>query len=342
MVLGETYKPVRPKASPEVEELSLERLKSKPANENDTFAIKYTFSFLAAVCAETITYPLDLIKGRLQIQGEMALDAHHSSKAKVLLPNRGMVGTAVGIVQEEGFFRLWQGLSPAIYRHLVYSGVRMTLYEAIREEMLGKNEDGTIPVWKAVVGGCVAGMTAQFLASPADLVKVQVQMEGRRRLQGLEPRVKNARHAFAKIYLEGGLKGLWKGWMPNVQRAAFVNLGDLTTYDSAKHLILKHTSLKDNYFTHALSSACSGFVAALLGTPADVIKTRVMNQPTDSQGRGLLYRSSADCFIKSVRGEGFFSLYKGFIPCWIRMGPWSLIFWISYEELRKFWGVSSF
>lgn len=44
-------------------------------------------------------------------------------------------------------------------------------------------------------------------------------------------------------------------------RAAFVNLGDLTTYDSAKHLILKHTSLKDNYFTHALSSACSGFVA---------------------------------------------------------------------------------
>lgn len=43
----------------------------------------------------------------------------------------------------------------------------MTLYETIREEMLGKNEDGTIPVWKAVVGGCVAGMTAQFLASPA-------------------------------------------------------------------------------------------------------------------------------------------------------------------------------
>lgn len=117
---------------------------------------------------------------------------------------------------------------------LVYSGVRMTLYETIREEMLGKNADGTIPVWKAVIGGCTAGMTAQFLASPADLVKVQVQMEGRRRLQGLEPRVRNARHAFAKIYLEGGVRGLWKGCVPNVQRAAFVNLGDLTTYDSIK------------------------------------------------------------------------------------------------------------
>ena len=139
----------------------------------------------------------------------------------------------------------------------------MTFYEYIREELLGKNSDGTIPVWKALIGGCVAGMTAQFLASPADLVKVQVQMEGRRRLQGLEPRVRNARHAFYKIYLEGGARGLWKGWMPNVQRAAFVNLGDLTTYDTAKHLILNHTSLRDNYFTHALSRQDNFYVIFL-------------------------------------------------------------------------------
>ncbi|CAG2173319.1 unnamed protein product [Oppiella nova] len=218
----------------------------------------------------------------------------------------------------------------------------MTLYEYIREELLGKNPDGTIPVWKAIVGGMAAGMTAQFLASPADLVKVQIQMEGKRRLQGMEPRVHNARHAFAKIVKEGGVRGLWKGWAPNVQRAAFVNLGDLTTYDTAKHMILKHTNLKDNYFTHALSSVFSGFIAAILGTPADVVKTRVMNQPTDANGRGVLYKSSVDCLLQAIRGEGFFSLYKGFIPCWIRMGPWSLVFWITYEEMRKFSGVTSF
>lgn len=128
----------------------------------------------------------------------------------------------------------------------------MTFYEYIREGM-GKNHDGTIPVWNALIGGCIAGMTAQFLASPFDLVKVQVQMEGRRRLQGLEPRVRNSRHAFARIYAKGGIRGLWKGWMPNVQRAAFVNLGDLATYDTAKHLILNNSNLKDNIFTHALA-----------------------------------------------------------------------------------------
>jgi solute carrier family 25 uncoupling protein 27 len=127
-----------------------------------------------------------------------------------------------------------------------------------------------------------------------------------------------------------------------VNRAAFVNLGDLTTYDSGKHLILKHTQLEDNMFVHALASAASGLVSALLGTPADVIKTRVMNQATDSQGRGLFYKNSWDCLMKSVKNEGFFSLYKGFFPIWIRLGPWSMTFWITYEELRKFSGREAF
>jgi hypothetical protein len=36
--------------------------------------------------------------------------------------------------------------------------------------------------------GLISGAVAQFFASPADLVKVQMQMEGIRRLQGLPPR----------------------------------------------------------------------------------------------------------------------------------------------------------
>ncbi len=35
--------------------------------------------------------------------------------------------------------------------------------------------------------------------------------------------------------------------------------------------------------------------------------------------RGLLYSSSIDCLMKCIRQEGFFALYKGFIPIWARM-----------------------
>lgn len=311
-------------------------------NNNESFWFKYTLSAVAAAVAETATYPLDITKTRLQIQGERLLFAvRHDVKVKNM-QSRGMIQTACGIVRHEGILKLWQGVTPAIYRHLVYTGCRMTLYEFIREKVLRKKSDGTISLWKAVIGGSVAGGLGQFVASPTDLVKVQMQMEGQRRRQGLPPRVRSTWHAVTKIVTEGGIRGMWKGWVPNVQRAALVNLGELTTYDTSKHLILKHTTLKDNYITHAIASSFSGLIAATLGTPADVIKTRVMNQPTDAQGRGQLYSSSLDCLRQTVRKEGFMALYKGFIPIWTRMAPWSLTFWLTYEELRRLSGVSSF
>ncbi|XP_016091166.1 mitochondrial uncoupling protein 4-like isoform X1 [Sinocyclocheilus grahami] len=152
----------------------------------------------------------------------------------------------------------------------------------------------------------ISGALGQFIASPTDLVKVQMQMEGRRCLEGKPPRIHGVYRAFTKIIAEGGIRGLWAGWVPSVQRAALVNLGDLLTYDTVKHFLLRNTSIPDNSICHGLASICSGLVAAIMGTPADVVKTRVMNQPRDSNGRGLLYKSSTDRLAQSVRKEGFF------------------------------------
>ncbi|RXN06235.1 mitochondrial uncoupling 4 isoform X1 [Labeo rohita] len=198
----------------------------------------------------------------------------------------------------------------------------MLAYEQLRESVLGRSEDGVFPVWKAVIGSMISGALGQFIASPTDLVKVQMQMEGRRRLEGKPPRVHGVYHAFTKIIAEGGIRGLWAGWVPNVQRAALVNLGDLMTYDTVKHFLLRNTSIPDNSICHGLASICSGLVAATMGTPADVVKTRVMNQPRDSNGRGLLYKSSTDCLVQSA--------------------PWSLTFWLTFEQMRRAMGISSF
>lgn len=65
-----------------------------------------------------------------------------------------------------------------------------------------------------VPGGVSAGAIAQYIASPTDLVKVQLQMEGRRRLMGLPPRVHGIFDAFNKVWAAGGVRGLWKGTLP--------------------------------------------------------------------------------------------------------------------------------
>uniref|UniRef100_A0A8D1HWQ5 Solute carrier family 25 member 27 n=1 Tax=Sus scrofa TaxID=9823 RepID=A0A8D1HWQ5_PIG len=257
-------------------------------------ASKFLLSGCAATVAELATFPLDLTKTRLQIQGEAAL-ARLGHGAREAAPYRGMVRTALGIVQEEGFLKLWQGVTPAIYRHIVYSGGRMVTYEHLREVVFGKGEDKHYPLWKSVIGGMMAGVVGQFLANPTDLVKVQMQMEGKRKLEG-----KPLRFKLSFFYL----------------------LPDLTTYDTVKHYLVLNTPLEDNIMTHGLSRNLTKLSSFLF--------------------RGLLYKSSTDCLVQAVQGEGFMSLYKGFLPSWLRMTPWSLVFWLTYEKIREMSGVSPF
>ncbi|CAH1795246.1 unnamed protein product, partial [Owenia fusiformis] len=148
---------------------------AEKSNLANSFFFNYLLSASASAVAESATYPLDITKTRLQAQGE------HDGSSKTPKQKIGMFRTAFGIAKNEGVFKLWQGLPPALLRQIVYSGSRMVFYEAIREHGLKRKEDGSFPLWKAAVGGGVAGALGQFLASPTDLVKIQMQMEGRRR-----------------------------------------------------------------------------------------------------------------------------------------------------------------
>lgn len=301
----------------------------------DSVATRYLVAVLGACVAEGATYPFDLTKTRLQIQSEVAA-AKHGFK----LENHGMIKTAVGIAKQEGITKLWSGLMPMFQRHTIYSGCRLIFYEHFRNAF--KDEKGKVSLGIASVGGLAAGSLAQLIASPTDLVKVQMQTEGRRLLQGKPPRFKNCREVYKILYAESGLLGFWRGAVPNVQRAALVNMGDLAAYDYSKQLLMREFGMADTPLVHAMAAFTAGFVAAVLGTPADVLKTRLMNQPVGPDGRGLIYRGMIDCLQQSVKNEGVFALYKGFLPLWMRLGPWALINWIAFENIMLAIGGRSF
>jgi len=65
--------------------------------------------------------------------------------------------------------------------------------------------------------------------------------------------------------------------------------------------------MKEGRSAHFVSSFVAGVCVALVTSPADVIKTRVMNVDPKMPA----YSGMVDCFYKIVRTEGPLGLYKG-------------------------------
>merc|ERR1712070_1079890 len=113
------------------------------------------------------------------------------------------------------------------------------------------------------LSGSLAGGFAQLVASPLDRLKVILVQEGGQR--NVFQIVRDIRH-------QEGLVGFYRGVVPNVGRAALVNLGELATYDQAKRKVIEVTGLQDGIAVHTMSAVCSGLVASFCATPADVVK----------------------------------------------------------------------
>lgn len=287
-------------------------------------AVKMALTSLSAMVAETATYPIDITKTRLQLISS-------SSQSE----STNAFRLAFDIVRKQGIFGLYRGLSPAILRHLFYTPLRIVGYEHLR---LALPTDSLHA--KAIAGG-ISGVLAQVVASPADLVKVRMQADSRLVSQGQLPRYNGTIDAVSKILRKEGFWQLWRGVLPNVQRAFLVNMGELACYDYAKRFILRNQVCRDNIYAHTLASFMSGLSATTLSCPADVVKTRMMNQSSGKE-TNLMYKNSFDCLLKTAKHEGITALWKGFFPTWARLGPWQFVFWVSYEKFRHIAGLPSF
>ncbi|XP_072985742.1 mitochondrial uncoupling protein 1-like [Typha latifolia] len=287
-----------------------------------SFAGRFVSSAIAACFAELCTIPLDTAKVRLQLQKKaVAGDALGVPKY------RGLLGTVMTIAREEGLVALWKGIIPGLHRQCLYGGLRIGLYEPVKAFYVGDNFVGDIPLSKKILAGLTTGALAIVVANPTDLVKVRLQAEGKLP-SGVPRRYSGALSAYATIIRQEGLGALWTGLGPNVARNAIINAAELASYDQVKQTILKIPGFTDNVFTHLLAGLGAGFFAVCIGSPIDVVKSRMMGDST--------YKSTLDCFIKTLKNDGPSAFYKGFIPNLGRLGSWNVIMFLTLEQVKKF------
>lgn len=215
-----------------------------------------------------------------------------------------------------------------------YSTIRLGAYEPIKFQ-LGATDIAHTPLWKKIVAGATSGTIGSAIATPTDLVKVRFQAVG----PGHESEYRHTFHAFWTIARKEGVRGLWTGVGPTVQRAAILTAAQIPSYDHTKHTLLNAQLMEEGPALHGVSSVIAGFVTACSTSPFDVVKTRTMNQKKDASGKPLVYRNTIHCIEKIVRHEGILGLYKGFIPNWMRIGPHTIVTFFVFEKLRYLVGM---
>ncbi|XP_022949614.1 mitochondrial uncoupling protein 5-like [Cucurbita moschata] len=309
---------------------------------------------IASIVAGCSTHPLDLIKVRMQLQGEApaptgavqnlrpalafqttSVTAPRSMNIPSPPPPAARVGpVAVGvrIVQQEGVAALFSGVSATVLRQTLYSTTRMGLYDMLKQKWTDQ-DTGKLPLVRKISAGLIAGAIGAAVGNPADVAMVRMQADGR--LPPAQRRnYKSVVDAITQMVRGEGVTSLWRGSSLTVNRAMLVTASQLASYDQIKETILQKGLMKDGLGTHVTASFAAGFVAAVASNPVDVIKTRVMNMKVEA-GAAAPYSGALDCAMKTVRAEGPMALYKGFIPTISRQGPFTVVLFVTLEQVRK-------
>jgi len=282
--------------------------------------IKFLFGGTAGMGATVFVQPLDLVKNRMQLSGAGGGKAQYNSSFHALTT----------ILKNEGITGIYSGLSAGLLRQATYTTTRLGIYTSLFEMF---SKDGQPPnfLTKALIGVTAGGIGA-FVGTPAEVALIRMTADGRLPLEQ-QRGYTSVFNALSRIVSEEGVLALWRGCIPTVGRAMVVNAAQLASYSQAKQILTNTGYFHEGLFLHFVASMISGLITTTASMPVDIAKTRIQNMKMiDGKPE---YKGAGDVLLQVVRKEGFFSLWKGFLPYYFRLGPHTVLTFIFLEQMNK-------
>ena len=202
------------------------------------------------MCAALVSHPMDVVKVRQQLQGELGASKDGG------LGIRNFARTVTTIVRGEGaLIGLYRGMSASVARQSSFSTMRHGGYAsactlAVHGSFSAPNwspnaASRSVPhpaseasVMQRLAAGCACGSVAAFIANPTDVVLVRMQADGHwplARRRGYYNIFDGAR----RIVFEEGPRRLWRGSGPTVFRAMLVTATQIPAYFWAKEWLVE-------------------------------------------------------------------------------------------------------
>lgn len=263
----------------------------------------------AAVFAVNFTHPIELVKTRMQVSGV------------------GLGSTISGVMKNEGISSFWKGIQFAWGREGSYTTVKLGAYAPVRDYIGAGEKDS--PIYLKFLAGALTGGFGSILGNPFDVMKTLAQTSSGDVSLG---------KLVGGMYKDQGIAGFYRGVEVNIMRACVLNATKMGCYDITKGFIVEKTGWERKSVKTTFCSAFSaGFFMTLTVSPWDMLRTKLMSQPTDKK----IYTGFSDCAIKTVKADGVLSLWRGFIPIWARFAPQATLQLLTIEALYQALGFKS-
>ncbi|KAK9062110.1 hypothetical protein SSX86_019295 [Deinandra increscens subsp. villosa] len=236
----------------------------------------------------------------MQLQGE---------NLKISAPPRvGPIAVGMRIIQQDGAAALFSGVSATVLRQTLYSTTRMGLYDMMKTKWTDP-ETGNMRLWKKIGAGLIAGGIGAAVGNPADVAMVRMQADGR---------------------------------LP-APMARFIAYGEPRHVSDSVTIGVIRSDQGDD-----IGERCDGgwardscdreFCRRVCGLGGH--KPGGCDQDEDYEyeggaGKAPPYAGAIDCALQTIRSEGLIALYKGFIPTISRQGPFTVVLFVTLEQVRK-------
>eukprot|EP00055_Hartaetosiga_balthica_P012262 m.58909 g.58909 ORF g.58909 m.58909 type:complete len:300 (-) comp7889_c0_seq1:1471-2370(-) len=276
-----------------------------------TFGQSVLAGGIAGVIEIALMYPTDVVKTRVQLSTQS---------------NLGMFSVMKNIVHKEGLGILYRGIMSPIFAEAPKRATKFAGNEQFKKLLCC--QDGSLPGHRAFGAGALAGVVEAFVNCPFEMLKV--------RMQAIENKdvYKNELDCFRKIQKSEGILSFFRGLSAHIIRNAMWNGTYFASIGTARNLFPVQPD--DSHVKTLGKKFASGLVGGVIGTtfstPLDVVKSRMQNT---SIAPGNPYNNVFVAIRHIVKTEGIRSMYKGYGPRIVRLGPGGGIMIVAFDSISN-------
>ncbi|KAF0852245.1 mitochondrial solute carrier family 25 (mitochondrial carnitine/acylcarnitine transporter) member 20/29 [Andalucia godoyi] len=252
---------------------------------------------IAGISGGIAGYPLDTIRVRMQVASAADHATKHSSSFrsfKTIMASesasyktffRGAAAPAVGVVLQNA---LLFGITANLQR----------CFSVRNDDPPSHAKYGAI-----FAAGTVSGAINCVVASPVDLIKIQMQVHPERAFQ-------NSWDCVRRIVRTSGIRnGLLSGYWPTMIRDAHSYGFYFASYQMSMDLL--QTTKLDSHISSFISGGIAGMLCWITSYPMDIIKSRMQGQDILLPLQKREFPSMMSCWTHTIRHDGWMCLWRG-------------------------------